>query len=597
MTRRERIMLGAANYCAYYRHNVHRFAHDYLHLDLKLFQKILLVMMNAVTTFVFIGARGIGKSFLSAVFCVIRCVLWPGTKIAVASGTRGQAVNIIEKIMLELVPNSPELAAEIDMKQTKTNGTEARIIFHNTSYIKVVTASDSARGNRANVLLIDEFRLVNKDVIDTILRKFLTQKRMPKYAELNKDERRSEYAKEKNLIMYLSSAYWAEHWSFTKCVDTYRAMMDERRRQFVCGLPYQLSIEEGLLDEETVASEMSEADFSEVKFSMEYCALFYDEGDGSYFDYKSVSKNRFIKYPMLPSDTSSLLKDNQAIRIQPKVPGEIRLISADIALMSSKKRNNDATSIFINQMLPTKSGRYTNNIVYCDAMEGLRTDAQALAIRKLYDEYQCDYIVLDTQGIGLGVYDALAREISDPETGEIYPALSCCNDTTMAERCTSPSAEKVIWSIKAGAAMNSECATLLREGFRSGRIRLLVTEDDADGVLGELKGYKSLPPNEQMRLQMPYIHTSLLINELVKLQRDEKNQNLVKLVERSGMRKDRYSSLAYNFYVASQLEAKNSRRQNIAADNGKPWVIRAPNYNRRKVVSDRFGRHGNDGWQ
>lgn len=596
MTRRERIMLGAANYCAYYRHNVHRFAHDYLHLELKTFQKILLVMMNAVTTFVFIGARGIGKSFLSAVFCVIRCILWPGTKIAIVSSTRGQAVNVIEKIMLELVPNSPELAAEIDMKQTKTNGTEARIVFYNTSYIKVVTASDSARGNRANILLIDEFRLVNKDVIDTILRKFLTQKRMPKYLELTKEQRKAENDKEKNLMMYLSSAYWAEHWSYGKCVDAYKAMMDDRRRQFVCGLPYQLSIEEGLLDEETVATEMSEADFSEVKFSMEYAALFYDEGDGSYFDYKSVSKNRYIRYPMLPSNISCLLKDNQMVRIPPKLPGEIRLISADIALMSSKKRNNDATSIFINQMLPTKSGRYTNNIVYCDAMEGLRTDSQALEIRKLYDEYQCDYIVLDCQGIGLGVFDALAREISDPETGEIYPALSCCNDQTMAERCTNPSADKVIWSIKAGAAMNSECATLLREGFRSGRIRLLITEEDAESELAELKGYKSLPPNDQLKLQMPYIHTSLLINELVKLQRDEKNQNLVKLVERTGMRKDRYSSLAYNFYVSSQLEAKNTRRQNVGGDINKAWIIRAPQYNNRKAVNNRFGNHGNDGW-
>ena len=48
--------------------------------------------------------------------------------------------------MLELKPNSPELAAEIDEKQTKINGTNAQIVFKNSSYIKVVTASDSARG-------------------------------------------------------------------------------------------------------------------------------------------------------------------------------------------------------------------------------------------------------------------------------------------------------------------------------------------------------------------------------------------------------------------------------------------------------------------
>ncbi len=176
MSRIAKITEGAARWCAYYRANPHRFAKDYLHLNLHLFQKILIIMMNWSSTTAFIGSRGIGKSFLSAVFCVIRCILYPGTKICIASGTRGQSINVLEKIMLELKPLSPELAAEIDEKQTRINGTNAQIVFKNSSYIKVVTASDSARGNRANLLLLDEFRMIAKDVIDTILRKFLTQK-------------------------------------------------------------------------------------------------------------------------------------------------------------------------------------------------------------------------------------------------------------------------------------------------------------------------------------------------------------------------------------------------------------------------------------
>ena len=107
-------MAGAAAWAAFYRYNPHRFVRDYFHIDLKLFQKILIVMMTRSTVVAFIGSRGIGKTFLSAIFCSVRCILWPGTKICIASGTRGQALNVLEKIMLELKPNSPELAAEID---------------------------------------------------------------------------------------------------------------------------------------------------------------------------------------------------------------------------------------------------------------------------------------------------------------------------------------------------------------------------------------------------------------------------------------------------------------------------------------------------
>lgn len=507
------------------------------------------------------------------------------TKICIASGTRGQALNVLEKIMLELKPRSPELAAEIDEKETKINGTNAQIVFKNSSYIKVVTAGDTARGNRANLLLLDEFRLISKEVINTILRKFLTQKRMPAYSELSKKERTAEYAKEKNKIMYLSSAYFVDHWSYSKCTDTCQLMLNDSKRQFICGLPYQLSISEGLLDEETIADEMAETDFNEIRFKMEYEALWYGNTDGAFFDYNSISKNRKIKYPMLPDKLSSKLS-SQHLKIPQKQNGEIRIMSADIALMSSKKHNNDATAIFINQMTPTKAGRYISNIVYADSYEGLRTDDQALIIRKLFDEYNCDYLALDTSGIGLGIYDCLIRDIVDPETSEIYPAISCCNNNDMAERCAVSGAEKVIWAIKGSAQFNSDCAFLMREAFRSGRIRLLSTEYDAEEALGELKGYKSLTPAEKTQLQLPYIHTTLLIDELTKLQYEESGGK-VKIYERSGMRKDRYSSLSYNYYVAIQIENKMSKRFNTAFSTTDTFIIKPPK--NQKTTGRRFG--------
>ena len=271
--RYKQVLDGAAEWGAYYRKHPDEFAEEYLHIRLKLFQKILLVMMFWSTTFVFIAARGLGKSYLSAVYCVIRCILYPGTKICIASGTRGQALNVLEKIMYELKPASPELCLEIDEKQSKVNGTEAKIVFKNSSVIKVVTASDSARGNRCNVLLLDEFRLISKEVIDDVLRKFLTLRRMPKYDELTESERKKEYAKEKNLTMYLSSAYWKDHWSYTKCTDTFEAMISGDRKQFICAFPYELSLSEGLLDPEMVADDMSESNFSDIKWSINISVL------------------------------------------------------------------------------------------------------------------------------------------------------------------------------------------------------------------------------------------------------------------------------------------------------------------------------------
>lgn len=546
---------------SYYRENFDLFVEEYLQLDfLKWFQTMLLVMMNRSRVFLWIAARGMGKSFLIAIFAVARCILYPGTKVVITSGTRGQSINVLEKIQTELMPVSPNLCNEIDMAKTKFSGQDAKVMFKNSSYIKVVTASDNARSNRANILIVDEFRMVKKDTIDTVLKKFLTSRRMPPYKDLTDAERKVEYAKEPNKSCFLSSAYFKDHWSFNKMLDTFKLMLDDSKTDFVCGFPYQLSVQEGLLFSEDVESDMLESDFNEIKWSMEMEAMWFGDEDGAFFDFDSISKNRRIKYAMLPDKLSGLLGNNQKVKIPQKQNGEKRILSADVALMSSNKHNNDATAIFINQMLPSKGGRYTNNIVYSDSYEGLHTEDQALVIRRLYDEYLCDYIVLDCTGLGLGVYDALVRDIVDPDTGEVYPALSCCNDQEMAARCTTTGADKVIWSIKASPKLNSDCAVLLREGFRSGKIRLLMTEYDADVVMSEIKGYKSLSPSEKVKLQMPYVHTTLLINELVKLQHEESGGR-VRVYERSGMRKDRYSSLSYNYYVALQLESKLGKQR------------------------------------
>jgi len=573
---------------AFYRANPEKFVGDYLHIQLRLFQKILIVMMFWSNLFVFIAARGLGKTFLSAIYCVTRCILYPGTRICIASGTRGQSILVLEKIIQELKPRSPELCSEIDEKETKVNNTIGQVMFKNTSVIKVVTASDTSRGNRCNVLLLDEYRLLSLNVIRAVLSKFLNYRRMPLYSELSDEERKLEYDKEKNLTMYLSSAYFKDSWAYTRCVDTFDAMTSGHRKQFICGLPYQMSLLEGLLDPETVMDDMSESDFNEVTWMMEMEALFYGSDEDAFFDFSSISKNRRIQYPMLPDKISSKLPNSQAIRIQPKQNGEVRLLSADIALMSSKKNNNDATAIFINQLLPTRGGRYMSNIIYADAYEGLRTDDQALIIRKMYEEYNCDYIVLDCSGLGIGVYDSLARDMTDPETGELYPALSCCNNAEMAARCTAINADKVIWAIKASSQFNSDCAFQLREGFRSGRIRLLVNEYDAQELLGELKGYASLNPPERMQFQMPYVHTTLLVDELVKLQHEE-SDGKVKIFEKSGMRKDRYSSLSYNYYVAMKLESKLSKRYSSNSQVSEAFIIKPPS-GTGKAVSEFSGK-------
>ncbi|GAA0347056.1 hypothetical protein GCM10008931_42920 [Oceanobacillus oncorhynchi subsp. oncorhynchi] len=86
LSKSSRLMQGIGKWTSFYRANPHRFVKDYLGINLKLFQMILIFMMEYSYYFMYIASRSQGKTFLAAIFCCVRAILYPGTKIVVASG-------------------------------------------------------------------------------------------------------------------------------------------------------------------------------------------------------------------------------------------------------------------------------------------------------------------------------------------------------------------------------------------------------------------------------------------------------------------------------------------------------------------------------
>jgi DNA-binding cell septation regulator SpoVG len=134
-------------------------------------------------------------------------------------------------------------------------------------------------------------------------------------------------------------------------------------------------------------------------------------------------------------------------------------------------------------------------------------------------------------------------------------------------------AEKAIWAVNATAKFNSDCAIALREGFRGGKLRLLVSEYEAEETLAGIRSFQNLNPPEKTKFLAPYVQTTLAVGEIINLQHEESG-GLVKISEKNGMRKDRYSSLSYNYFVACQLEIELQSKKRGGGDFG--FCCRAP---------------------
>ena len=559
--RTSKIMNTVAQRASYYRANPHRFCSDYLFPDtpnfLKTFQKILIWAMIHSDSFCFIACRGIGKTFLVALFSVIKCILYPGTKIVVSSATFKQSKELVGKITDDFMHRSAMLRSEIE--RTSTGQNDCGVWFKNGSFLVCRVANENARGARCNVLIIDESRLVPKHIIDDIFVPMLNAPRSPGY--LSKPE--YSHLAEVGQKLFLSSAWYKQSELYSMLKGYTINMLKDDSRFFACDLPYQLSIASNIMMRETIENVMADPDFNDISFMMEYEGKFYGSGEDSLFKLDVLENRRNIK----TSFRSLEYYRNTNTKPPMKQAGEKRILSVDIALLASRRHNNDASCFIINQLLPNGEMDYISNIVYIDTAEGLVTDELGIMIMRYFYQYDCDYLSIDANGVGQSCLDFCFSDRYDAIYGCTYPAIQTVNSDELNERCKIKNAPKVIYAIKANAKSNNDMALALRAGFQNGNINLLISENNIEDELSNIiKGYNKLSIPQQVREKIPYLQTTFLIEELINLEHDIVN-GLVKVKEKSGMRKDRYSSLEYNYYVAQELarklKPKNNNTQNL----------------------------------
>ena len=546
--KRERLDEGIKIWTSFYRQNIHRFAIDYLGIQLKPFQVVLLYMIERNLKSCLITSRGLGKSWLIALYCCCRAILYPGQKIIVSCETKEQSRNLIrEKIVNELMNMSPNLRKEINPREIKIGTNESYVKFKNGSTITAINASENTRGKRAHILVVDEYVQIKNgfDTLTKILQPFLQVVRQPKYLQNPKYA----HLQEENKQIYASSAWYADHWSYDLYKDYVEKMLIGES-SFVCNLPYDVALKYGLMTQKRLDEIMNDPNLSEEAFLMEYSAMFYDLGEGAYIKPSDIINNRTVVKPWYPPTDIEYIAENGKRNISWKEDRtskqELRVLGCDIALAQGDK--NDNTVIHYSVSIP-KGDKYITEVKYSEAINGGTAKAIALRLKQLFFDGDCDYIVMDIAGLGLAVLDALGEYTFDTERDIKYPPMCCFNKEDKKERCGYREAMPCIYGIVANEEINNAIAVTLKASLNNHTLKFLVNEFEGEDWLNENKNFQMLEASEKVRLMYPYVQTTLTQMEIIKLQ-TEITRKGIKLVEFGSNRKDRYSALAYmNLFI------------------------------------------------
>lgn len=544
-----------ATWTSYYRLYPHLFVKEYLGINLKLFQSFLIYMMMNSTYFTFIAARGLGKTFLTAIYAIVRAILFPDSLVVISSATKTQAMEMFLKI--EGIYNASEnFRRECIRPPTKTENMP-RIIFKNGSLIRVVANSDNARGGRANVLILDESGRMDSDMIASVLRKFKASPRSPKF--LSKDEYRDRQDLiEANQEISLSSATMKIDPLWQEVQGRIKGMANGES-YFACGFPYQMSVKENLLLKQQVLEEMTSPEFNETIWSMEMDALFYGNTTSGFFSTDDFARSRTLAYPVYPKWAYELL-DDKNFKYPKKQEGEVRLLSLDVALSNADKGDNAVLSM--GRLIP-KGDRYERLYSYMMTLHGADASDLVLTTKRTFYDLDCDYMVLDVKTIGIPIYDLLSKTTEDKDRGTFYDPWMSVNNPELQEREHDIGAKPIVYGIQANDRLNTTIAWNFKDHIKRGIAKFPVDKYEGTENLYKLKDFDKLTVENQAMFEAQYGQFNAMLVEMVNLQyKVNEGRGTLSFSTDGKNRKDRYSSVSYADYIADELE------KDLVADSG-----------------------------
>lgn len=538
-----------------YRNNPSIFVEHYLGVKLFPYQRFWLNLMVKSTEFVGIASRASAKSWLIAVYSIARCILYPGTIIALASSTKAQAGLIISEKCKALRDEHPNIARECSNIVTNQNKWE--MTFHNGSRINVVVSGESGRGHRSNITVLEERRLIDNVIIDSIIRPFLVSRqapymKKPEYAQID------ELREEPQEIIITSAHYKAYEW-YPEIKKFIKMIADGDPDTKGLFLDYPISIHHNIKTKKQMAREKKNLD--PITFLMEYGNIPYGSSNLSF--YKLGLFNRVIKRSWRPIRDEVFLTTRKNNYDIPKLSDEMRIVSVDVAMRAGS--TNDNTIITCARLLPSRKGWITE-VVYLESHNGKNTNLQALRIKQIFEEFQGDVLVLDLQNAGISVFDSLSGVTKDEIRGVEYRAYTVMNsmyvDTKVYDELTNRTlgqdALPCVFPISATAQLNSHIAVKFRERLKKKLVTFLIDDNSEEEFLIK-SGNKDILEQDDSTMRayllQAHLQTSLLINECIALEMTMMN-GLIKLVEPSGARKDRYTSCSYLNYYVSLLDTE-----------------------------------------
>jgi hypothetical protein len=544
-----------------------------------------------------IATRGFGKSFILALYSLLRALILPKRKVVIVGAAFRQS-KVLFEYMETIWNNAPLLRDMCDSDSGPRRDIDRCVMRINDSRITCLPLGDGQkiRGQRANDIISDEFASIPRDIFETVVagfgvvssdpienvKKFAAQKKA-KELGIELEEAAEDVIENKdNQIILSGTAYYdfnhfANYWKKWKAIVKTRGDKTKLREIFggeeppdtfdwreysVIRIPYEL-LPEGFMDSAQVAR--SKATVHTGIYQMEFGACFTRDSQG------------FFKRSLIESCVCS--------EINPIKSADGSEIFFEAKLMGDNNKQyvfgvDPASEVDNFSIVVIELNADHRRVVYCwtttrsEHMEKVKkgyaneTDFYAYCARKIRDLmrlFPCVHIAMDAQGGGIAVMESL-HDKSKLKDGEhaIWPVIDRDKPKPsdgerglhILEMCQFA---KYDWLSEANHGLRKDFEDKLLIFPRFDTVTLGISNAE-DGIKGRV--YDTL---EQCVMEIEELKNELSMIQMSQTQNGRDRWDTPEIIiaagKKSKMRKDRYSSLLMANMAARIISRKPEERE------------------------------------
>ncbi len=217
--------------------------------------------------------------------------------------------------------------------------------------------------------------------------------------------------------------------------------------------------------------------------------------------------------------------------------GAYYILSVDVG-----RRGCDSV-ICVFKVSPQSQGPAIKSLVNIYTMSDMHFEDQCIYIKKLFYKYKARTVVIDGNGVGLGLIDYMVKSQED-ENGDFYPDFGVENDPDGEYKKfrTQNTEMDAVYIIKANAPINTECHSNAQVQLQTGKVKFLIDERTAKDKLLKTKVGQNMTPEERGAYLQPFTYTTILREEMLNLREENEGINIILKQSNRGIRKDKFSA-------------------------------------------------------